>query len=312
VARPVTARRARRNVGEMRWLRRSIVVLGALAVLAAGAGGASGAGGERANHRAAQRDAAGLFGRVALPVDASPSAAEPAGDHHFLARPGQVPAAINLVDRHGWWTTPDDKNDVSAFVREHQPKGTRAVTEGVGDGQFPTDAFTFELAPAGHVLGTRWLVVSLIALRGGGTGVRVDAEVQWLVPRPAGERIPLAARALQVTVRRPDRPPTSDITVTNPVKVKRMASLIDSLETQQPGVSDCTGRADDPVVTLTFRAVPGGRVLAQARQIVDPTPRGGFCEPMTLSITGRPQTPLLGGATVVHAAQHLLGVRVPR
>jgi hypothetical protein len=293
----------------MRWWRRSIIVLGALALIAAGA---ANAGSERANRRAAQRDAAQLLKRAVLPADAIPSATEPAGDDHFLSRPGQVPAAVNLLDRHGWWTVPGDETDVSAFVRAHQPKGTRAGTEGVGDGQFPTDALTFELPPVGHVLGTRWLVVSLISLRSGGTGVRVDAEVQWMLPRPAGEQIPPEARVLEVTVGRPNRPLTTDVSVTSATKVRRIASLINGLETVQPGVFDCTGKADDPVVTFAFRAAPGGRVLARATQIIAPGAPHGSCEPMTLTIKGRPQIPLLGGAALVRAAQRVLGVRLPR
>jgi hypothetical protein len=138
----------------MRWWRRSIIVLGALALIAAGA---ANAGSERANRHAAQRDAARLLKRAVLPADAIPSATEPAGDDHFLSRPGQVPALVNLLDRHGWWTVPGDETDVSAFVRAHRPKGTRAGTEGVRDGQFPTDPLTFELPPVGHVLGGRVL-----------------------------------------------------------------------------------------------------------------------------------------------------------
>lgn len=238
----------------MRWLRRSIVVLGALLLIAAGAGGA---GGERANPRAAQRDAAQLLRRVVLPADAVASAGDPAGDGHWLSRPGQVPAAVNLVDRHRWWTVAEDETDASAFVRAHQPKGTRSVTEGIGDGQqFSTDSLTFQLAPIGGALGTRWVVVALISLAGGQTGVRVDAEVQWLVPRPAGERIPREARFLEVTVGRPNHPLTSDVSVTSPAKIRRIASLINGLETVQPGVFDCTGEAEDPVVRFTFRSAP--------------------------------------------------------
>jgi hypothetical protein len=215
---------------------------------------------------------------------------------------------------------PEDETDVSNFVHAHRPPGTRGGTEGVGDGQFPTDTLTFELPSVGHVLGTRWLVIALIALPDGGTGVRVDAEVQWLVPRPAGERIPHAARFLEVTVRRPPNVSlSSDVLVTNPAKVRRIASLIDGLEPMQPGVFDCTGELEDPVVTFTFRSAPGGPVLARATQIVErgatgtgTSSSGDPCEPMTLTIKGRTRNPLLDGDRVVHAAQRLLGIGLSR
>jgi hypothetical protein len=126
-------------------------------------------------------------------------------------------------------------------------------------------------------------------------------------PAHAGERIPGAAHVLEVTVRRPDRPPASEVTVTNHARVRRFASLINGLETVQPGALDCTGKADDPVVTFTFRAAPGGRVLARASQIVATGAGRESCEPMTLTIRGRPSMPLLGGTSVVRAAQRLPG-----
>jgi hypothetical protein len=61
-----------------------------------------------------------------------------------------------------------------------------------------------------------------------------------------GALVLATSHALQVTVRRPGRPPASDISVTAPAKVKRIASLIDGLDTLQPGALDCTGKADDP------------------------------------------------------------------
>jgi hypothetical protein len=94
--------------------------------------------------------------------------------------------------------------------------------------------------------------------------------------------------------------------VTSAAKIRRIASLINGLETVQPGVFDCTGKADDPVVTFTFRAAPGGRVLARAAQIIEPGAPHGSCEPMTLTINGRAWSPLLGGTGVVRAAQRLL------
>jgi hypothetical protein len=89
-------------------------------------------------------------------------------------------------------------------------------------------------------------------------------------------------------------------------EIRRIGSLINGLETVQPGVFDCTGKADDPVVTFTFRAAPGGRVLARAAQIIEPSAPHGSCEPMTLTINGRAWSPLLGGTGVVRAAQRLL------
>ncbi|HEX3977751.1 MAG TPA: hypothetical protein VHW96_15900 [Solirubrobacteraceae bacterium] len=150
----------------------------------------------------------------------------------------------------------------------------------------------------------RWLGRSIVVL---GALALVAADAGG-----AGGRIPGAAHALEVTVTRPHRPPTSDVTVTNPRRIRRFASLINGLKALQPGVFDCTGKANDPTVTFAFRAVPGGRVLARASQIIaSGATRGPSCEPMTLTVRGRPRTPLLGGTAVVHAAQRLLRIRLP-
>ena len=57
---------------------------------------------------------------------------------------------------------------------------------GVGDGiDFTTETRTFELPSAGRSEGARRLVVAMVTLPRDQTGVRVDAQVQWLMPRPA-------------------------------------------------------------------------------------------------------------------------------
>jgi hypothetical protein len=127
-----------------------------------------------------------------------------------------------------------------------------------------------------------------------------------------GERIPSGSRALEVSVARLHRPPTSDVSVTSHAKIRRIARLIDGLRTQGPGAFDCIEKADSPVATFTSRSAPGGRVLARATQLIESGAKRGSCEPMTLTVNGHPRTPLLGGTSVVRAAERLLGVRVPR
>ncbi len=128
-------------------------------------------------------------------------------------------------------------------------------------------------------------------------GVLAALTLALVAPTPAGaggERIPGAARALEVTVARPHHPPANDSTVTNHARVRRFASLINGLATVQPGAFDCTGKADDPVVTFTFRAAPGGRVLARASQIVATGAGRESCEPMTLDDQGAPGDRIAG------------------
>lgn len=155
----------------------------------------------------------------------------------------------------------------------------------------------------------RWLGRSIVVLAALAVAVPVAATASAGAER--GNRIPARVRVLEVTVKRPHRSPASNLTVTSVVRVRRIASLINGLEPLPPGALDCTGKADDPVVTFTFRAAPAGRVLARASQIIASGRGRASCEPMTLTIRGHVRTPLLGGTSVVRAAQRLLGLTLP-
>jgi hypothetical protein len=265
-----------------------------------------------ANKQAARRDAARLLGRVVLPMSATPSAGEPAGDGHGLAGRGSFPAATRHVDRHGWWTIAEPMSAVYAFLRSHVPAGAHVDSYG-GGGVPPYLYVAYAFPPVGRVLGTRWLVVAVVGLGGGFTALRADAEVQWIVPRPGAERIPRFVRELDVTVGPPHGAPSTRVSVVNRVMVARVAAWINGLATVQPGAWSCpSGSGDAPVVTFTFRRALGEAAVVRASQLASATEPTTPCDPMTLTITGRRWTPLLGGAAVVRAAQRLLGVRLAR
>ncbi len=142
-----------------------------------------------------------------------------------------------------------------------------------------------------------------------------DAKVQWIIPRPRGERMPSRARLLEVTVARPGAPPLATRTVTDRHRVHRIAAMIDRLQTVQPEDINCPSYPTDaPEVTFTFRAAPGGPVLAHAQRTRRRTPLKPTtpCDPMTITIDGQRWAPLLGGASVVHAAQQMLHIKLQR
>ena len=267
---------------------------------------------QRANKQAAGRDAARLLRRVVLPPGAMRSAGEPAGDGHGLAGSGSFPAATRHVDRHGWWTTTQPMSVVNAFLHSHLPVGARIDSYG-GGGLPPYLYVAYGFPPVGRVLGIRWLVVAMVGLSSGGTALRADAKVQWIVPRPRAERIPGSVRVLDVTVGPPHGQPSTRAGVVNRAKVARVASWINGLPTAQPGAWSCPSwSVDAPVVTFTFRRALGGPAVAQATELAAATEPTTPCDAMTLTIAGRRWTPLLGGAAVVRDAQRLLGVRLVR
>ena len=137
--------------------------------------------------------------------------------------------------------------------------------------------------------------------------------MQWIIPRPLAKRIPSGARLLEVTVARPGATPLATRTVTDRSRVRRIAAMIDSLETVQPETINCPSYpANAPAVTFTFRATAGGPVLADASEPAYATEPTTPCDPMTITIEGRQWTPLLGGASVVHAVEEVLRIKLAR
>ena len=243
-----------------------------------------------------------------------PVAAEPAGDGGALGGSASSSAGMKIVDRHRWWTVPEPASTVYWFVRKHAPFRAKLSTWSGAPGSAGAPAASFvayAFPPGVGYLPMRELAVAVVALPGGDTGVRADAEVQWIIPRPQGERIPSDARVLEVTVARPGVAPFVTQTVTELGRVRRIAAMINSLQTVQPEAINCPSfPADAAVVTFAFRAALGGPVLAHASEpayAVEPTTP---CDPMTIVVDGRRWTPLLGGAAVVHAAQRMLGIKL--
>jgi hypothetical protein len=265
---------------------------------------------------AAQRDAAAVLGRVILPSGATPVSQEPAGDEGALARPPVSEAGLKIVDRHRWWTIQEPVSTVYGFMRSHVPPSAKLSTWAGPPSSVPAPAASFVVdafPPGVGYVPMRELMVEMVALPGGNTGVRADAQVQWIVPRPRGEQIPTRAEVLQVTVARPGATALVTRTVIDQRRVHRIAALIDRLQTLQPEVINCPAfPTNAPVVTFTFRAVPGGPVLADASEPADAIEPTTPCDPMTISIDGRRWPPLLGGASVVHAAREMLRIKLQR
>jgi hypothetical protein len=263
------------------------------------------------NRLRAQRDARVLLAGVVLPPGAVRLTAAPAAAAVIANRfPGLASPA--LADVYGYWHAPGPPGMVLAYIGAHTPHLARAASGGGGSRRsgLSWSFLDLEVAPVPGVLDARWLVVKVVGLPGGATAVRVDAEVVWVIPRSASERIPAAVRELDVTRGRPGQPPVVSVTVTNPATIARIVSLINSLPTVQPYPLHCPSwPADAPLVTLTFRAARGGPVVAQPSELADATEPTTGCDPMNLTLFGKPQTPLLDGAAAIRTVQQLLGVK---
>ena len=260
---------------------------------------------EAPNRVAAETDARDLLARLVLPAGSSYSATQPQGSSPHLSQPSQVPGTPKLFDRPAWWSVPGSPATVLESVKENPPAGSRLSSEsslvqrGVGE---LSHSIEFSWLPVAGVLSSRVLLLTAVAEPGGTTGLRADAQVVWVVPRPASERIPAGARVLEVGYSKGGKPPR-EFTVLNRRAVRRIATLIDGLPIVQPTYPhSCPAMQANPrTMTLTFRAAPTGRPLAEATQVEPP----GSCGGMSLEIYGKQRPELTGAETVLRAVSEL-------
>ena len=262
------------------------------------------------NESAAQSDAGSLLSELPLPSDATQSAIEPAEDDSLLAHPGVGPPATpNVVDDHSWWLVPGAPTEVLAYIREHLPAGaTRTLTSGglKGPNVPYNEAEVFAWPPIADVLATRWLVVQVVQLPDGSTGLRVDAQVVWVTPRPASETIPPGSRILRISVHgslKGEQPRQRPLLITSAKKIDEVVALLNALPVAQPGVRKCP--ADFGIrVRLAFYTHHGTVPLTFAE--IDPEGCGG----VGLTIRGTQQPGLEGGSELIEQIDHVLGVKI--
>jgi hypothetical protein len=261
------------------------------------------------NRRAAVRDAKRLLAVAQLPPGAVPLFVEPPGDDGLLVNPPPEPTG-QIVDRHGWWRVSATFDSVIAFLGAHPPPGSESAGGSAigGHGVPSNQMMLYWFRAISGVVSMRVLTFHAVALRGGGTGVRIDAQETWILPRPVSEKVPSGVGEISVTSARPGSAPILSRTVSRPGKVRRIISLIDHLQIVQPWVYSCPALlAGQPVVTFDFRAATGGRVLAQA-SVTDYRFESGPCNAVSFSIAGHRMKPLIGG-DFLSQVQRLLGVR---
>ena len=288
----------------------------AVLALAAGSHAAASEGGAptaASNRASAGRDVLALLTRAVLPAGALRLSGRPSGAS-AIDDTGPQPATPDIVDVHAWWRAPGTLAAVIAFEKAHAPAGSSfsgtsgALFNGGGRSTAGWTAVEFAFPAQAGVLGSRTLIVKVIAIGAHSVALRVDAQDVWEIPRSAAERIPVGVHAIDVSRGIPGRAPTLLQSVTDPGKVAAIVKLIDALPIVQPSAIECPMiLVNGPTVTFAFRASAGGSVLAKASQNVAQGP-SSVCNPMRLIIEGRSQTPLLGGSAFVAAAGKLLGL----
>lgn len=264
---------------------------------------------------AATADAASLLAALPLPPGSSESATEPAEDDSLLAGPEYGPPATpNAVDVHAWWLVPVSPAETLVYICTHLPAGTISTAifgRGVGAPNAPENETGVFAVPGSS--GT--LVVKAVRLPNGSTALRADAEVVWITPRLASERIPSGAHLLRIsahsTSRRPGRLSESEElavlerlprTVTSARQIEAVVALLNALGVIQPGLRLCPLSLGDTSVQLSFYATPDAPPLAVAD--IEP----GGCGGVSLTIGGVSQPSLQGGWSLISEIGKALSV----
>lgn len=274
---------------------------------------------EEANEAAAQADAAWLLTQVPLPAGATRSAGEPAGDEGRLAHPGVGPVATpNVVDDHAWWVTPGARGEVLAYIRAHPPAGaTIAASSSTATRSVTTsESVAFAWPPITGTLGMRWLNITVAQLQDGQTGLRADAQVVWITPRPASETIPTDARLLRVSVHSTipaNQPRQRPLRIASQRKIAEVIALLNSLPAAQPGVRSCPA---DFGITVRLAFYPALRAKPSAVAVTDPQGCGG----VDLTLNGTPVPALASepppepghppAGSLIERIDHTLGVKL--
>jgi hypothetical protein len=242
------------------------------------------------NEASARTDAALLLTRLSLPADATPSASEPTGDDGMLGSAETGPATPNLIDDHSWWILPGTPTQTLSYIRAHAPAGSTLTGTGSGGtrGAITSESVTFSWPPLTGVLDTRQLSIAAVALPGNTTGLRADAQVVWITPRPASETIATGAHLLRISVGSSipvNQPHQRPLHITSISQIDAVTALLNALPAAQPGTRSCPA---DFGIRVRLAFYPKPRTKPSAIADIDPQGCGG----VQLTLAGQPQPPL--------------------
>ncbi|HTU87805.1 MAG TPA: hypothetical protein VMF57_19660 [Solirubrobacteraceae bacterium] len=264
--------------------------------------------GGAANEQAARSDAASLLASLNRPLGAVEQSSEPAGDDGALATPASGPPDTpNVVDDHAWWVVPESPQQVLQYIAAHPPAGASAGSFGGSftAGKSSVTTTGFQWPAIRDQLSIRWLIVGVVALSGGSTGVRADSQVVWITPRPRSERIPATARRVVVTDSRGGTLAQGPITITSRPTVAKVVSLLNALPAWQPGVYSCPADFGWRVRVAVY-APQSGSSSPIAVATIDPN----GCGIVRLTLRGKRQPALAGGYTAAKRLSALLHVKL--
>jgi hypothetical protein len=258
----------------------------------------------------AKADAAALLAAFVPPPGATRPSSAPTGSGGILKHKAFTVGIADQLDEASFWRVPASAASVLKFEKAHLPRQFTLTGWGsLGDtfGKPPKPGHPIPGPSQPHPIGStygawydqwdlpgvpgvidlRELTVEVTDPSNSVTYVRVDANVAWVPPRPASEKVPATVKVVTITaspnMNHPKGTP-APVTVTSTAKVAKIVALLDGLSTQTSSTVSCPAERGEGI-TLSFRARPGGPVLATA---FEPIPSCG-----SIDVTiGRVQQPV--------------------
>lgn len=274
------------------------VVLVVVAVVLAGA--AAALAGTAANRRAATTDATKILQALTLPPGAQSAPADPSSSH-LLSQPAMAPRTPALVDDRAFWTVPGSPRAVLDWIEGHPPAGSvrDASSSTATSSGITTMSDGYSFGAVRRIESQRELVVTVAHAPGGGTALRADSQVVWIVTRPRSERI--AKDVTKVLIKRLERRPVTVATITSPARVRQIVKLVNRLPVAQPGVRFCPAIRGPGVLIDMLDATK--RIAALMAYNSD-------CVGVEFTLRGKAQPPLGHGSELISSLASLAGVKL--
>lgn len=239
-----------------------------------------------------------------LPAGAEIHSRDPSVGDELDGGPATYPPTLELVEAYRFWRLRGTPQMILAWLKTHPPNGSTLIESGASAGETTSREAIFSLPAQPGETNLEWLEIYEVPARGGGTALRASAVVEWVRPRPKGERLPDGVRSVEVTLHDPERHLSVTRTLHAPMTLKRMIALIEGLQRAPRSYgtrSQCGAARFSPAyVHLVFRGA-NGAVLARVV-----TTQCGSTE---IWLHGRRQPKLSGEVTVIDRIAAVLHLR---
>jgi hypothetical protein len=278
---------------------------GLLLVALAAASGTIGAGGtvpqsSTVRQSEASAEAQRLLGGLAFPAGAGRSASEPAGDAGHLAAPRQIEAFPELAEAGAWWVVPGTAPPaVLGYLRERSPELAAVGGWYPLIGEAGVAFAQARLGDGAGVIGERWLRFRALTLPDGSTGLRVDVQVLWLLPR---DPIPAGSRILKIEARRVrvGHPKSRVYLIRSARLIAKVVRLLNSLPAERPSLVVRSCPADFGSIRLSFYRKATEPAVAVVTMGI------GGCGGVGVEIRGKPPQPGLESNELLGQVERIL------